>query len=146
MNRRRCVEIALAIGSALCAGSCGCPTVSGPTAPVVTVSGTLTPGEFRFLDADTPKSTTQINLRFAVSSVIAPLRVRQIDPLCLPTAADTCPALNEQMLTPRPAGVYTFGSGFPVTGAHTRIIVQNMSADETITVSMSIEPHQAGCT
>lgn len=102
---RRCCVIAMAVLGGSSTASCGCPTIAGPTAPVAWVSVTLAPGEFRYLDADTPKETTQINLRFNASSVTATLRVRQVDPACLPTAADNCPAFSEQDLPARPAGV-----------------------------------------
>ena len=138
--------IAVAVGAALSAAACGCPTTAGPTAPIVSVSATLAPGEFRYLDTETPSDTTQINLQFTVSSVTAPLRIRQIDPSCVPTAGDSCQSLREQNLTPRPAGVNSFGSTLGVVGARTRVVVQNMSADETITITMSIEPRRAGCT
>jgi hypothetical protein len=138
--------ITLGGASGLFTAACGCPTVAGPTAPVVSFSATLAPGEFRYLDANTPKDTTQINLQFTVSSVGAPLRVRQVDPGCLPATADSCAAFAESVLSARPPGVTTFGNSLSVTGTQTRILVQNMSTDETITLALSVEPRRAGCT
>ena len=135
-----------AIAAVLSAAACGCPVTGGPTAPIVSLTATLAPGEFRYLDAETPSSTTQIDLQFNVDSVTAPLRLRQVDPACTPFAADSCAALTDRTLTERPAGVTSFGSNLQVTGARTRVVLQNTSAHETITVRLSIQPRQAGCT
>ena len=143
---QRALGLAAIVGAALAATACGCPTTAGPTAPIVSISATLAPGEFRYLDVDTPSSTTQINLQFTVSSTSALLVIRQIDPGCVPNTADGCTPLNQRDLTARPAGVNAFGSGLPVVGTRTRVVVQNGSPDETVTITMSVEPHRAGCT
>src|SRR5688572_5318806 len=43
-----------------------CPSVAGPTAPAASYSVTLAAGEVRFFDAETPASTTQVNLTFRI--------------------------------------------------------------------------------
>jgi hypothetical protein len=42
-----CLAIALAVGAAVASAGC-CRSVSGPTAPAASYSGTLKPGEFQF--------------------------------------------------------------------------------------------------
>jgi hypothetical protein len=142
---RRIAIVGLAGAAALLAAGC-CPTASGPTAPAATFTTSLGPGEFRFLDADTPSSTTQINLTFRVDPVDAPIHVRQIDPDCLPSAQDTCQSFSESTMPARPAGVQQFGNALQPHGVRTRIVVRNPSDERTITVSVTVQPHQAGCT
>jgi hypothetical protein len=79
-----CLAIALAVGAGIPSAGC-CRSVSGPTAAAASYSGTLKPGEFQFYDAVVPASTTQINLDITLNSETIPLRLRQIDPACLPT-------------------------------------------------------------
>ena len=88
-RRNRFVTVPLVWGLASFAAGC-CPSMAGPTAPAASYSMTLAPGEVRFFDADTPESTTQINLTFRIESLDAPLRLRQIDPGCLPGPGDAC--------------------------------------------------------
>jgi hypothetical protein len=137
--------LALAAGAAFACAGC-CPTTSGPTGPAVRYSATLAPGELRYYDVDVPKGTTQINLQFLLDSPTVPLRLRELDPSCLPAPDDTCESLYDSRISPRPAGVYGFGDTLPPRGTRSRIVVQNMSADETVTYSVTITPHQAGCT
>jgi hypothetical protein len=136
-----CLTIALGLGSAGC-----CPSTAGPTAPAASYSDTLAPGEFRFYDADTPSSTTQIDLDFSLNSSTIPLRIRQIDPACLPAAGDSCQNFYDATTPARPAGVLRFGNGLQVHGARARIVLQNMSTTETLTYSVTIAPRRAGCT
>ena len=127
--------------------SAGCgPTTAGPTAPAAGYSDTLAPGEFEFYDADTPSDTTQINLAFTLNSTTVPLRIRQIDPTCLPSARDDCGNFYDATMPPRPDGVLRFGNGLQVHGSRTRIVLQNMSATEVLTYSVTIAPRRAGCT
>jgi hypothetical protein len=123
-----------------------CRSVSGPTAPAASYSGTLRPGEFQFYDADIPSSTTQINLDLSLNSTTIPLRLRQIDPSCLPAADDMCQSFYDATTPPRPDGVLRFGNALQPHGSRTRIVLQNMSPSETMTYSVTITPHQAGCT
>ena len=141
----RCLTIALGVGVGMVSAGC-CPTVSGPTAPTASYSGRLAPGEFQFFDADTPSSTTQINLDFSLDSTTIPLRLRQIDPSCVPAAEDTCPNFYDSTMPPRPAGVLRFGNALQPFGTRTRIVLQNMSPTETVAYSVTITPHRAGCT
>src|SRR5436309_2966101 len=120
-----------------------CSSASGPTA---SYSGTLAPGEFRFYDADIPSSTTQINLDLTLDSTTIPLRLRQIDPACLPAADDTCQSFYDAVTPPRPAGVLRIGNALQPNGPRTRIVLQNMSSSETLNYSVTITPHRAGCT
>ena len=53
------VTAPLGWGLGLFAAGC-CPTVAGPTSPAASYSMTLTPGEVRFFDAETPPSTTSV--------------------------------------------------------------------------------------
>ena len=131
-------------GLALFAAGC-CPTVSGPTAPAASYSMTLAAGEVRFFDADTPASTTQIDLTFRMEPD-AVLRLRQIDPGCLPTPGDGCQNFYETTLTPRPSGVMQFGNGLQPHGLRTRVVLENPSPDRSVAVTLTIEPRQAGCT
>jgi hypothetical protein len=107
---------------------------------------TLTPGEVRFFDANTPDSTTQINLTFRIESVEAPLRLRQIDPGCLPGPGDACQNFYDTTLTARPAGVVQFGNGLQPHGLRTRVVLENPSPDKSMDVGLTIEPRRAGCT
>ena len=142
----RCfVAIGLAAAGALTA-ACRCPTVSGPTGPAARYSATLAPGDVRYYDVDTPKDTTQINLQFQLDSLTVPLRVRQIDPSCMPAQEDDCQSFYDAQMPPRPAGVYSFGNAVPPRGTRTRIVLQNLSSNETVTYAVTITPHQAGCT
>ena len=135
------LAIALGLASAGC-----CPTTAGPTAPAASYSATLAPGEFQFYDADTPSTTTQIDLDVTLSSTTIPLRIRQIDPTCLPAAGDSCQNFSDSTLPPRPDGVLRFGNGLQVHGSRTRIVLQNMSGTETLTYRVTIAPRRAGCT
>ena len=135
----------MAASLALLAAGC-CPTVSGPTSPAASYSMTLAAGEVRFFDADTPASTTQINLTFRIESVDALLRLRQIDPGCLPGPGDACQNFYDTTLTPRPAGVVQFGNALQPQGLRTRVVLENPSPDRSLAVSLTIEPRQAGCT
>jgi len=126
--------------------ACHCPTVSGPTGPAVQYTATLAPSELRYYDIDIPRDTTQINLQFQLDSLTVPLRVRQIDPSCVPVQDDTCESYYDTQTPPRPAGVYNFGNTIPPRGSRMRIVLQNQSSTETVTYSVTITPHQAGCT
>ena len=141
----QCGAIALAAGVSLAAVGC-CPSVSGPSAPAASYSGRLAPGEFQFYDADTPSSTTQINLDFSLDSTTIPLRLRQIDPSCMPAAEDACVNFYDSTMSTRPAGVLRFGNALQPHGSRTRIVLQNMSPSETVAYSVTIAPHRAGCT
>jgi len=142
---RTVLTIVLATGAALASSDC-CSSVAGPTGLVVSYSATLAPGEFRFYDADIPSSTTQINLDFTLDSAAIPLRLRQIDPSCLPTANDTCQSFYDATTPPRPTGVLRFGNTLQPHGPRTRIVLQNTSSTETITYSVTITPFRGGCT
>lgn len=142
---RHCLPIALVAAIGLPSAAC-CPTTSGPTGPAVSYSAQLRPGELRYYDVDIPKGTTQVNLQFSIDSLTVPLRLRQIDPYCLPSPDDSCQSFIDKTTPPRPAGVYSFGDVLPPQGMRTRIVLQNMSADETVTYTVTITPHQAGCT
>jgi hypothetical protein len=137
--------IALAASVTVASSGC-CPSVSGPTAPIASYSDSLRPGEFRFYDADIPASTTQINLDITLNSNTIPLRLRQIDPSCLPTTDDTCQNFYDATTPPRPAGVLRFGNALQPHGSRTRVVLQNQSLTETMTYSVTIAPHRAGCT
>jgi hypothetical protein len=141
----RCLALALAVGAGIAVAGC-CRSVSGPTAPAASYSGTLKAGEFHFHDADIPASTTQINLDITVDPTIVPLRLRQIDPSCLPTTEDNCQSFYDATTPPRPAGVLRFGNSLQPHGPRTRIVLQTQSLTETLTYSLTITPHRAGCT
>ena len=142
---RRCLTIVLAVGTGMASAGC-CPSKSGPTGPAASYSGTLTPGEFHFYDADVPASTTQIDLDITLDSTTIPLRLRQIDPSCLPTTEDNCPNFYDSTTPPRPTGVLRFGNTFQPHGSRTRVVLQNQSLTETLRYSITITPHRAGCT
>ena len=139
------IFFAFVAGGALAAAGC-CPTVSGPTGPSVRYTATLAPGDLRYYDVDIPSGTTQINLQFQLDSLTAPIRLRQIDPSCTPAREDACQSVQDSQMPPRPAGVSSFGNTLSPRGTRTRIVVQNMSSDETVTYTVTITPHQAGCT
>ena len=140
-----CLAIALAVAAGIASAGC-CPSKSGPTAPAASYSGTLRPGEFQFYDADVPASTTQINLDITLDSTTIPLRLRQIDPSCVPTTEDTCQSFYDATTPPRPAGVLRFGNTLQPHGSRTRIVLQNQSLTDTLKYSITITPHRAGCT
>jgi len=137
--------VALVAGVTVAAFGC-CPSVAGPTAPAASYSDSLRPGEFRFYDAETPSSTTQINLDITLNSTTVPLRIRQIDPSCVPTTDDNCQNFYDATTPPRSAGVLRFGNTLQPHGSRTRVVLQNQSLTETMTYSITIEPHRAGCT
>lgn len=141
----QCLAIALAVGFGLPSAGC-CKSVAGPTAPAASYSGTLGPGEFQFYDADVPASTTQINLDITLNSTTIPLRLRQIDPSCLPTTEDNCQNFYDSTTPPRPAGGLRFGNTLQPHGSRTRVVLQNQSLTDTLTYSITITPHRAGCT
>jgi hypothetical protein len=120
--------------------------VSGPTGLAASYSATLAPGEIRFYDADIQPSTTQINLDFTLDSTTVPLRLRQIDPACLPATDDACQSFHDATMPPRPPGVLRFGNTLQPHGTRTRIVLQNTSSSETVTYSVTITPFRGGCT
>jgi hypothetical protein len=142
---RHVVSFGIVTAAALAAAGC-CSSVSGPTGPAVRYTATLAPGELRYYDVDTPSGTTQINLQFLIDSLTVPIRVRQIDPSCTPSREDTCQTFYDAQMPPRPAGVAGFGNSIPPRGSRSRIVLQNMSAEDTVTYTVTITPHQAGCT
>ena len=93
-----------------------------------------------------PVSDDQINLDFTLDSTTIPLRLRQIDPSCLPAAEDSCQNLYDATMPPRPAGVLRFGNALQPYGTRTRIVLQNMSPSETVRYSVTITPFRGGCT
>ena len=139
------LTIVLVFGGALVCSAC-CSSVAGPTGMAASYSGTLPPGEFRFYDADIPSSTTQINLDFSLDSATIPLRLRQIDPSCMPAADDACQSFYDATMAPRPTGVLRFGNTLQPHGTRTRIVLQNTSSTETATYTVTITPFRAGCT
>ena len=142
-----CQRLAAAAAVLIVLPSAGCcSSVSGPTAPAASYSGTLAPGEIRFYDADTPSNTTQINLDLTLDSTTIPLRLRQIDPACVPAADDACQSFYDSVTQPRPAGVLRFGNTLQPHGTRTRVVLQNMSASETLNYTVTITPHRGGCT
>lgn len=130
---------------ALASAGC-CPTTAGPTAAVASYSDTLAPGEWRFYDVDTPAQTTQINLDVTLNSTAIPLRLRQIEPSCLPGFDDGCLSFYDAVTPPRPAGVLRFGNTLQPHGSRTRVVLQNASESERLTYTITIEPFRAGCT
>ena len=140
-----CLAIGLAVSAGIASAGC-CPSKSGPTAPAASYSGTLKPGEFQFYDADVPASTTQINLDIMLNSETIPLRIRQIDPSCLPTTEDNCQNFYDATTPPRPVGVLRFGNTLQPHGSRTRVVLQNQSLTDSLTYSITITPHRGGCT
>jgi hypothetical protein len=145
LRLRAILTILCAPGVALTCAGC-CSSMAGPTAPAAGYSATLAPGELRFYDADTPASTTQINLDFSLDSATIPLRLRQIDPSCLPSADDACQSFYDATMPPRPSSVLRFGNALQPHGQRTRIVLQNMSPTDTVTYNITITPRRAGCT
>lgn len=127
-----------------CVGCCS--SIAGPTAPAASYSASLAPGEIRFYDAAIPSSTTQINLDFTLDSATVPLRLRQVDPSCVPSDSDVCQSFYDATTPPRPPGVLRFGNTLQPNGTQTRIVLQNMSPTESVTYTLTITPHRAGCT
>lgn len=138
--------VPIGLAAAALTAACQCPNISGPTGPAARYSATLAPGELRYYDVDIPKGTTQIDLQFQLDSLTVPLRVRQIDPSCMPAEDDNCQSYYDAQTPPRPPGVYNFGNTIPPRGSRMRIVLQNQSSNETVTYSVTITPHQAGCT
>lgn len=139
------LTIVLASGATVAGAGC-CSSMAGPTAPAASYSATLGPGEFRFYDAEIPSSTTQINLEFILDSSTIPLRLRQIDPSCVPPANDACQSFYDATMPPRPANVLRFGNVLQPNGPRTRIVLQNTSTADSVTYTVTIAPHRAGCT
>jgi len=80
-----------------------------------------------------------------LDSAAIPLRVRQIDPSCMPSDNDGCRSSYDVTMPPRPSGVLRFGSTLQPNGTQTRIVLQNMSSAETVTYTITITPRRAGC-
>ena len=139
------LTIVLASGATVAGAGC-CSSMAGPTAPAAIYSATLAPGEFRFYDAEIPASTTQINLEFTLDSSTIPLRLRQIDPSCLPAANDACQSYYDAIMPPRQPNVLRFGNTLQPNGPRTRIVLQNSSTTDSVTYTVTIVPHRAGCT
>lgn len=139
------LTIVLASGATMAGAGC-CSSMAGPTAPAASYSATLAPGEFRFYDAEIPSSTTQINLEFILDSSTIPLRLRQIDPSCAPSANDACQSFYDATMPPRPPNVLRFGNALQPNGPRTRIVLQNTSTTDSVTYTVTIAPHRAGCT
>ena len=99
-----------------------------------------------FLDADTPSDTSQIDVTFRLDSETVTLRVRQIDPGCAPGPDDACLTYRDSTLSPRPAGVAQFSMAMQPQGSRTRVVVQNLSADTSIAVTLTVAPRRAGWT
>jgi len=142
---RASLTIVVVAGVVVSSAGC-CSSIAGPTAPAASYSATLAPGEFRFYDAAIPSSTTQINLDFTLDSATIPLRLRQVDPSCLPSESDGCRSFYDATLPPRPPGVLRFGNALQPNGTQTRIVLQNMSPTESVAYTITIAPHRAGCT
>ena len=142
---RASLTIVLASGVLVSSAGC-CSSVAGPTAPAASYSATLAPGELRFYDAAIPSSTTQVNLDFTLDSAASPVRLRQIDPSCVPSENDGCQAFYDATIPPRPSGVLRFGNTLRPNGTQTRIVLQNLSSSEILTYTITITPHRAGCT
>ena len=113
----------------------------------VTNTWTLAPGQIGYIDVDIPTSTTQVNLNFTVDVTNASLRLRQIDPACMPAPGDTCQNIFDSTMPPRPESVTRFSSssGLSLQDARTRLVVENIS-DTTLTVTLNVVPWRAGCT
>lgn len=149
MSRSDRVRVSLTIvlaSGAIVAGAGCCSSMAGPTAPAPSYSATLAPGEFRSYDAEIPSSTTQINLEFILDSSTIPLRLRQIDPSCVPSANDACQSFYDATMPPRPSNVLRFGNTLQPNGPRTRIVLQNTSTTDSVTYTVTIAPHRAGCT
>jgi len=129
---RASLTIVLAGGVAVFSVGC-CSSMAGPTAPAESYSATLAPGEVRFYDAAIPSSTTQINLDFTLDSATVPLRLRQVDPSCVPSEGDVCQSFYEATTPPRPPAIFRFGNTLQPNGTQTRIVLQNMSPTESVT-------------
>ena len=131
---------------ALLTGGC-CPTTAGPTAPAVSFTAFIPPGELRFYDVDTPSGTTQINVTFRVAPETV-FRLLQIDPSCTPTTAESCQACADKTYPARMSTTRQFGDGLQPRGTRTRIVLMNpMATGELSTfVEFTVEPRRAGCT
>jgi hypothetical protein len=135
----------LSSGAAFVCFGC-CSSVAGPTGEAASYSATLAPGEIRFYDVEIPSSTTQINLDFTLDSTTIPLRLRQIDPSCLPLPEDVCQSFYDATMEPRPTGVLRFGNTLQPHGTRSRIVLQNTSSGETASYGITITPFTGGCT
>lgn len=122
---------------------CGCPTVSGPTAPATAAQFTLASGQFQVFDVPTPSGTTQIDVTV---SWIAGLAVWRVDPSCPAETATQCSRLTPGAPLAGPAQAQNISlRGGPVIGDTARFVVQNQTS-APVTVRLSLEPRRAGCT
>jgi hypothetical protein len=74
------------------------------------------------------------------------LRLRQIDPSCLPLPEDVCQSFYDATMEPRPTGVLRFGNTLQPHGTRSRIVLQNTSSGETASYGITITPFTGGCT
>ena len=136
--------IAAAVLPVVMAGCCPVPP-GGPTATGVTQTMSLVAGARHFFDVDVPADTTQLNVDLRLERSDVTLRLRQIEPSCIPESNDTCVTIHTADLGPRPAGVTRFSAGLRVHKPRTRIVVETTSA-VVVTVDMTVTPWRAGCT
>jgi hypothetical protein len=126
------------------AGCCPVPP-GGPTATGVMQRMNLVDGAPHFFDVDVPAETTQLNVDLLLERTDVTLRVRQIEPSCMPELNDTCVTIHTAEIGPRPAGVTRFSTGLRVHKPRTRIVVDTTST-VSVTVDMTVTPWRAGCT
>lgn len=126
------------------AGCCPVPP-GGPTAIGVRQTMNLVLGAPHFFDVDVPAETTQLNVDLMLDRTDVTLRLRQIEPSCLPESNDACATIHTAEIGPRPAGVTRFSTGLRVHKPRTRIVVETTST-AVVTVDMTVTPWRAGCT
>jgi hypothetical protein len=142
ISRIQACGVVVALLAAASMTGCGCSVPSGPTGPVVRGSGTLAPNEVRFVDADIPPETTQVDVRI---SWIAGLAVWQVDSTCTMEGVDACPVLggSKQPQSAPLASSILMGSIRNVP--RVRIVVKNTLADKPVDFSVEIEPFASRC-
>lgn len=136
-------------GIALVCAGCGCPTMSGPTGPAATNSGSVSAGGLTVHDYPPPSGTTQMEVVVQWGDPAIQLRLMWIDPDCDPLARDDCRRFSD------PIGPFSTGPAMtirvtatnqgPAAGPVMRFVVLNLS-DVAATYTMTVAPRQAGCT
>ena len=138
-----------AVAIAALAAGCGCPTMSGPTGPTATFSDSVNAAGQKVHDYAPPGGTTQMEVVVQWSDAQIQLRLMWIDAECDPLTREDCRRFSEP-LGPFPMGPattirVTATNQGPAAGSRMRFVVLNLS-DRAASYTMTIAPHQAGCT
>jgi hypothetical protein len=126
-----------------------CPTTSGPTGPTATFTGTIAgavPGVHDFMN---PPGTSQMEVVVTWSDPDVDLRVSWVDSSCDPTTRDDCRRFSDPIGplpgTSRIIRTIATNQG-PAAGPRMRFVITRTTPGPDAAYSLTVAPHQAGCT